>query len=207
MCNCSYMFISNTECSHLTVLYHLFCSIPNPPLTYSDFQYNGDINYLEHVEVQFSVVGDEMKLHGVHLLSPQGTSSNILPAPFSAQVYHLESVQFWGENPQGVWYIDFFSEEGEELESITVEDIKFHGIGGNVPAHLLATRRCSPECDPNRGCFKEGSNYCDACAPGLLRSGQACVQSCPESDNILQRRYCVDTQYNPVCNAEKPTVG
>ena len=73
------------------------------------------INYLEHVRVVITLVHLRRGAVSITLTSPSGTSSNILgprksdEKKGSFKEFAFMSTHFWGENPNGVWSLEFKS--------------------------------------------------------------------------------------------------
>jgi subtilisin-like proprotein convertase family protein len=177
-------------------------------------RFKSSIIYLEHIEMEFSATyaaGVLQRQRGsisMRLQSPSGTISELLPFRPSDNStdgymhFPLTSVQFWGENPAGTWFITYRNSLASSL-TVTIHRLKFHGIRSATQA-LSANKKCSPECDPRRGCAAFGAQFCDACAQKRMSSTLQCVPTCPslttEKDGYCIATYGQETQ----CFARKP---
>lgn len=69
----------------------------------------GEINYLEHVQARISLAYSRRGDLQIHLVSPNGTRSTLLPRrkydyqPGEFRNWSFMSVFYWGEQPQGTW--------------------------------------------------------------------------------------------------------
>ncbi|XP_076624552.1 neuroendocrine convertase 1 [Colletes latitarsis] len=87
-----------------------------------------EITFLEHVEIEVSL---EYSLRGalqMHLAAPSGTKVQILkPRKLDSsgagfEKWKFMSVASWGEDPNGVWFLDIFDEIGPTGNNGTVKD-------------------------------------------------------------------------------------
>lgn len=68
-----------------------------------------EINHLEHVQARISLAYSRRGDLQIHLVSPNGTRSTLLPRrkydyqPGEFRNWSFMSVFYWGENPQGTW--------------------------------------------------------------------------------------------------------
>lgn len=80
------------------------------------------VNYLEHVQVRISLTYSRRGDLQLHLLSPSGTPSTLLPRrkddyqPGKLDAWHFLSVFYWGERPNGTWTL-ILENIGSELNS------------------------------------------------------------------------------------------
>ena len=82
--------------------------------------------FLEHVQVKVSLTYSRRGDLQLHLLSPNGTPSTLLPRrkddyqPGKLDAWHFLSVFYWGERPNGTWTLNL-ENVGSELNAGTVD--------------------------------------------------------------------------------------
>ena len=112
------------------------------------------------------------------------------------------SVQFWGEDPTGVWTvsIEFNSSEGSAI--VTSLDATLRGVP-TTPASVASLGTCNAFCA--RGCSNgTGSQYCDKCARGYYRNLTTfeCMDSCSaciiEDVCVFYDGSCPKYSFNPL---------
>ena len=78
--------------------------------------------FLEHVQVKISLTYSRRGDLQLHLLSPSGTPSTLLPRrkddyqPGKLDAWHFLSVFYWGERPNGTWTL-ILENVGSELNA------------------------------------------------------------------------------------------
>ena len=71
------------------------------------------VRYLEHIQAKVSVHFQRRGDLQIHLMSPNGTRSTLLPqrkhdySTFGFQEWPFMSVFYWGESPIGTWKLEF----------------------------------------------------------------------------------------------------
>lgn len=72
-----------------------------------------DINYVEHIQITFSLDHSKRGDLSINIISPSGTVSPILDnrneddSNLGFSNWTMTSVHFWGENPRGKWLVKF----------------------------------------------------------------------------------------------------
>ena len=101
-------------------IYHISFSSEIPDSGYEEYLYieacagtKKAVNYLEHVQAQITIQSRRRGDLVIHLTSPMGTRSKILPQrPNDGDCikgfdgWKFLSVHFWGENPAGRWKLE-----------------------------------------------------------------------------------------------------
>ena len=147
----------------------------------------------------------------IELISPQGTSSTLLPYrrydfinyDDGQCVYNLwpfMSVHYWGENPVGDWtmIVTFKSTSG----TVRVSDVELTLYGTtDIPQAVVSIpSTCNDKCA--RGCYGNGPNFCDVCQDFRIVSTLECVTTCPNNTVEYKDSYCVgsstDTSKNNI---------
>jgi len=86
-----------------------------------------EVVYLEHVQVKVSLTYSRRGDLQLHLFSPAGTPSTLLPRrkddyqPGKLDAWHFLSVFYWGERPNGTWTL-ILENVGSELNAGNVEE-------------------------------------------------------------------------------------
>ena len=89
------------------------------------FDTEQQVIYLEHVQVKISLMYSRRGDLQLHLLSPSGTPSTLLPRrkddyqPGKLDAWHFLSVFYWGERPNGTWTL-YLENVGSELNAGSV---------------------------------------------------------------------------------------
>ena len=169
-------------------------------------QYNGSIQYLEHVVVIATLSTDANGTRGdiqLELASPFGTLSRILPYRINDSVpgvytsWPFMSLHFWGEDPEGNWSLVAMFQGVSGSATIQNVTITLYGTA-SIPESVS---RIPPNCDPAcaRGCAAAGPEFCDACVN--LRNAETleCITQCPAG--FTERyRYCYNASIpEPQC--------
>lgn len=195
----------------MLIIYHIFSftiSINSTALYSSPFtttiQYDGTIQYLEHVVINMSVIVQRTSVSsstgdiGISLLSPLGTESVLLsfrqPSPLSDESggyydWPFMSVMFWGEDPTGQWTLTVRSASNNTEVQVSDVNFQFFGVSQTPESVANIPNECHPNC--TRGCAKEGSDFCDACVNLRNAHTLECIDSCP-SGYTERNGYCYD---------------
>ena len=147
----------------------------------------------------------------VDLMSPSGTTSHLLlrltdKLNDTYNDWPLMSVHFWGENPAGTWTIVINNTNIQGTIKVEVSNVTLYGTSKVPEAVSRIPEKCSPECDPTRGCAASGAEFCDACSELRVATTRMCISSCPVG--LKQSHgYCYnESEPEKTCKAEKPTV-
>ena len=131
------------------------------------------------------------------LTSPSGTQSLLLPGrPCDICQNGLEnwsfmSVQFWGENPIGVWKVLVtFPSTTNEMQIIGDQSIEMYGTRDVPKSVQQIPDNCDPACV--RGCAAIGQQYCDSCKNYRNPETLDCLDTC---NMTIYNGYCLD--YDP----------
>lgn len=103
---------------------------------------DGEINYLEHVQLNVDIAYPVRGDLQIVLYSPMGTRSHLLEArPLDKDSYGFSGWTFstlhsWGENPRGLWIIQIFDVRGNNIENGLIHKLKLilHGTSA-IPDH------------------------------------------------------------------------
>lgn len=92
-----------------------------------------NIQYLEHVEVQLIINARGIGHSKIFLQAPGNFSSKILPGRVldGRQIMDIsvQSVQFWGHNPKGLWFIKIVDDKLDKTAGIMVDvRLTLHGL-------------------------------------------------------------------------------
>jgi len=140
---------------------------------------------LEHVQASTSIVilEGERKDLSIHLTSPLGTNSILLPfRPYDLfsegfLQWPFMTVQSWGETPNGIWTLTIEVRGRARVELTGLELILYGTLSIPLSVQSIPTA-CHAQC--LRGCAREGAQYCDACKHFRIVSTLECVAQCPE---------------------------
>ena len=171
---------------------------------------NCNLAALEHVQVSTSIhiLGGERKDMSIHLTSPLGTNSILLPfRPYDISnegflQWPFMTVQSWGETPNGIWTLRIEARGPARVELTGLELILYGTLSIPLSVQSIPST-CHAQC--LRGCAREGPQYCDACRHFRIESTLECVAHCPQgtfasggicmacSDN------CMDCDHPQIC--------
>ena len=153
------------------------------PLTIT-LQYNGSIQYMEHIVVKIDTDGGIVNYRGdieIKLTSPSGTKSTLLSYRDNDTGYHyyynwpFMSVMFWGENPTGEWNLTFSTRNNRSYVDRVI--FQFFGVSSTPESVANIPATCHSDC--RRGCAGMGSEYCDACVNLRNAYTLECIDTCP----------------------------
>ena len=150
--------------------------------------YNGSIQYLEHVIVTMTISQVQMGIRGdigIDLTSPNGTVSTLLSYRHFDDLYSADgypdwrfmSVMFWGEAASGQWTLRVTSMGYSTTARIDGVNFEFYGVSEVPEAVANIPAQCHSDC--RRGCAREGSNYCDSCVDLRNAHTLECIDHCP----------------------------
>ena len=184
-------------CFHSSVLFPLYSTAVYQSSFTTTLQYNGSIQYLEHIVVRMTAdttSGNRRDIR-IDLTSPMGMQSTLLSHrnnDFSSSGYFdwpFMSVMFWGEDPSGEWNLTVTTRS--TITNVGVGGVVFRFFGtASIPesvANIPTT--CHPNC--TRGCSGEGSNACDSCVNLRNAYTLECIDSCPLG-YTERNGYCYD---------------
>ena len=170
--------------------------------------YNGQIQYLEHVVVQISVnvsCNLERGDLGIQLTSPSGTVSVLLQRrPFDVKPggyidWPFMSVMFWGEDPTGQWTLNIRTHNNRPGANVSYVEFEFYGVSRVPEAVANIPDQCHSNC--SRGCAREGSDFCDSCVNLRNAYTLECIDECP-SGYTERNGYCYDASLSEKeCNS------
>ncbi|CAG2237581.1 PCSK5 [Mytilus edulis] len=176
---------------------------------------SNEVNYLEHVQVKITLNFHRRGNAVIHITSPSGTKSTILPQrpndimKGGFRDWAFLSVQFWEENPSGTWKLeidDHRSNSAWEANSpllkgtLTSWSLVLHGTKSN-PINLKSdVGRSTPPTTPvmstipPKNCHEEclgsctgtGPEDCLACKHFKLESTGTCLLTCPTGTREFQ---------------------
>ncbi|XP_063434266.1 furin-like protease kpc-1 isoform X1 [Mytilus trossulus] len=176
---------------------------------------SNEVNYLEHVQVKITLNFHRRGNAVIHITSPSGTKSTILPQrpndimKGGFRDWAFLSVQFWEENPSGTWKLeidDHRSNSAWEANSpllkgtLTSWSLVLHGTKSN-PINLKSdVGRSTPPTTPvmstipPKNCHEEclgsctgtGPEDCLACKHVKLESSGTCLLTCPTGTREFQ---------------------
>ncbi|WAR00943.1 PCSK6-like protein [Mya arenaria] len=166
------------------------------------------INFLEHVQAKVTVKSKRRGDLVIHLTSPAGTRSTILPQrPNDSdrmkgfQDWAFLSVHFWGENPVGQWKLEIEVQKnshgyvgsygGAQMTNDLIDwSLILYGTEDN-PVNLVkpthptvepATKSstgCHVQCEG--GCSGPEANQCISCKNYHIPDQSLCVETCPNN--------------------------
>lgn len=147
----------------------------------------------------------------VHLTSPSGTTSTLLPfrpadvRPASYNSWPLMSVHFWGERPSGSWTLSVAYTGNRGSIKVGFPRVTLYGTTEVPKAVSRIPYMCSSKCDSARSCAASGAEFCDACAKFRLSDDLLCVSSC--SKGLTKKNgYCYDkSEQEDSCISPVPT--
>ncbi|XP_052282248.1 furin-like protease kpc-1 isoform X1 [Dreissena polymorpha] len=181
------------------------------------------VNFLEHVQAKITLKSKRRGDIVIHLTSPSGTKSTILPQRpndsdrskgFSDWAFL--SVHFWGENPSGQWklqievvsnpnaYIGSSYGSSQTTNDLIDWSLILHGTEEN-PVNLVAPSQtekpkltptiagCDGQC--NEGCSGPGPSQCNRCKNFVVKETGVCVGTCPNNYYLdgVECKLCNDT--------------
>ncbi len=150
---------------------------------------NCELVSLEHVQVftSIQVMEGSRKDISIHLVSPAGTNSILLPfRPYDYSTngfsnWPFMTVHSWGEKPNGNW-IFTIEIRGQTQVNLSSLELVLHG-SLSIPSSVMSIPSvCHQECA--RGCAKAGPQYCDSCEHFRVASSLECVAQCPQETYI-----------------------
>ena len=171
---------------------------------------NCRLSALEHVQAFTTIqIREGMRKDiSIHLISPAGTNSILLPlrphdiSKEGFSQWPFMTVQSWGEKPNGNWIITIDLKGRTKVELTSLELILFGTL--SVPLSIQSIpSACHPECV--KGCAQEGPQYCDSCKHFRVSSSLECVTQCPEgtyfkgSICFACSDYCIDCDNAKSC--------
>lgn len=212
---------TNVPAQHICEVQSTMVSIEKPKIEIPDSGYeerldtdacagkDNAINFLEHVQAKITLKSKRRGDLVIHLTSPAGTKSTILPQRpndsdrvkgFAA--WQFLSVHFWGENPVGQWkleievrknnngYIGGSSYSGAQATNDLLDwSLILYGTEENpvnlvTPTHPAGTPKPSATegaCHGQclNGCSGPGADQCNACKNYQIEDTKKCVESCP----------------------------
>jgi subtilisin-like proprotein convertase family protein len=170
------------------------------------------VNFLEHVQVVLSIQAVHRGSLVINLTSPSGTTSTMLPArplDSSSQGFSqwpFMSVQYWGENPAGVWRVEIEDKSvnpkmtgisnsalldwsvvlhGTTTDPLAKQDLKISSLFEDRGYSSLSSAR-PPTADGPKNCHLScktchGSRVddCGSCFSGYFFHNSQCKLSCP----------------------------
>ena len=165
------------------------CIVPQAFLSEVD---SDDFNPCDYA-YQWSNRGDLRIL----LTSPLGTQSLLLPNRLcdicqnGLENWSFMSVQFWGENPIGVWEVLVtFASTTNEMQIIGDQSFEMYGTRDVPKSVQQIPDNCDPACV--RGCAAIGQQYCDSCKNYRNPETLDCLDTC---NMTIYNGYCLD--YDP----------
>ncbi len=147
----------------------------------------------------------------IELISPQGTNSTLLPyrkydfvnyGDYSHTVYTLwpfMSVHYWGENPVGDWTMIVTFKSARSAVHVSDVELALYGTSDVPQAVASIPQTCDEKCA--RGCYGNGSKFCDVCEDLRVVSTFECVATCPENFTLYKNSYCTETKISSDSNA------
>ncbi len=143
----------------------------------------------------------------IELISPQGTTSTLLPyrkydfvnSDDEGYAYHLwpfMSVHYWGENPVGTWTVIVTFKSSSGYVSVSDVELALYGTSSTPQAVANIPQVCDEACA--RGCYENGPNACDVCKDFRIVSTLECVTTCPSNTSVYRGSYCTDKISNSI---------
>ncbi|KAL4227338.1 Proprotein convertase subtilisin kexin type [Mactra antiquata] len=166
------------------------------------------INFLEHVQAKITLKSKRRGDLVIHLTSPAGTKSTILPQrPNDSdrmqgfQEWHFLSVHFWGENPAGHWKLEIEVKKNTRsyigsgssgvqstndlldwsliLYGTEPDPVNLHKPTHPVDAATPSTTNGACHYQCLNGCTGPGADQCNACKNYQIQETGLCVETCP----------------------------
>lgn len=182
-----------------------------------------EVNYLEHVQVRITLNYHRRGNAVIHITSPSGTRSTILPQrpndimKGGFRDWAFLSVHFWEENPEGTWKLEIDDHQGNSAwggspplkGTLTSWALVLHGTK-TMPINLKSEAgRSSPPTTPvfstipPENCHEQCLGPCTGpkpeecllCKNFKMEKNGACVQSCPEGTREL-KSLCLQCDSN-----------
>uniref|UniRef100_A0AAQ6A3H8 P/Homo B domain-containing protein n=1 Tax=Amphiprion ocellaris TaxID=80972 RepID=A0AAQ6A3H8_AMPOC len=144
------------------------------------------VSSLEHVQARLTLSHNQRGKLAIHLISPLGTRSTLLPNDYSSEGFNdwaFMTTHSWDEDPQGEWTL--------EIENMAANGRDY----GELTSLLLLSPSVHAECSPGFSLFLQGC--VKLCPPGFTSGQQLLNLSLENWVDLSSVQACLPC--NPAC--------
>uniref|UniRef100_A0A665V2Z4 Furin (paired basic amino acid cleaving enzyme) b n=1 Tax=Echeneis naucrates TaxID=173247 RepID=A0A665V2Z4_ECHNA len=139
------------------------------------------VNSLEHVQARLTLTHNQRGKLAIHLISPLGTQSTLLPNDFSSEGFNdwaFMTTHSWDEDPQGDWTLEIENVAANEHDYGVLSQFTLI-LWGTGPSVVNPSSSDFPRPSNNSCKTFDAQQICIECSPGFSLFLQGCVKLCP----------------------------